>query len=379
MKKVFLLAVSVALLAACKNEPVDTTIKIDATDYGAETINLAWATPDGEYKVEPITIENGKGEITIDVPEGTNLRMASLDPRSNIEMERGMIPGPGFSFYAEKGTTTITFDAATWPEVTIKGGKLAKDMNNYWKEMGPLQRKSFDFTREMVAQREAGGQPERNPEAAKVQDDMTAVQDNFIANNPDSPLSLDLLGQQFMQLELADFEARFNKLGEGVKGSEKGVATADRIAKAKAMEPGNPAPAFTKKDKDGNTVTLADYKGKYVMIDFWGTWCGPCRASHPHLIQLHDKYQPLGVEFINIAQEGGNDAREKWLKAIEEDGLTWTQILNDEGQEECDVVSLYAINAFPTKVLIDPQGLIVEKWIGDSPAVDAKLEEIFGK
>ena len=377
MKKILLIAALAVFMGSCTKQ-TGTTIKIDAANYDAETINLAWVA-DGEYKVEPLTLVDGKAEITVDLPEGTDIRLASLDSRNGIQMDRGMIPGPGFSFYAENGKINISFDADKWPEVTIKGGKLSSDVNNYWKEMGPLQGKSFEATRRMVAQREAGEQPTPDPESTNVREQMEKVQDKFIAANPNSLLSLDLLNGKFMQSDLLDFESQFNKLGQNVRETKKGKAIAEKIAQAKKMLPGNPAPDFTKKDKDGNTVTLAGLKGKYVMIDFWGTWCGPCRASHPHLIQLHKKYSPLGVEFINIAQEGGSDARPKWLQAIEDDGLTWTQILNDEGMEECDVVTLYGIQAFPTKVLIDPQGVLVATWIGDTPEVDAKLLEIFGE
>lgn len=82
---------------------------------------------------------------------------------------------------------------------------------------------------------------------------------------------------------------------------------------------------------------------------------------------------------INVASESGAKAREIWLKAIEEDGMTWTQILNNEGKDKCDMVREYAITAFPTKVLIDAEGKIIVRAVGESEPVDAKLKEIFGE
>ena len=104
-----------------------------------------------------------------------------------------------------------------------------------------------------------------------------------------------------------------------------------------------------------------------MLLDFWGSWCGPCRASHPHLKALQAHYGPQGLEVINI-----------WLKAVEEDQMTWTQILNNEDREVCDVVKLYGITAFPTKVLIDPEGKIIVKTVGESAPIDEKLKEVFG-
>ena len=128
----------------------------------------------------------------------------------------------------------------------------------------------------------------------------------------------------------------------------------------------------------GTGCDLANLRGKYVLLDFWGSWCGPCRASHPHLKALQAHYGPQGLEVINIAQENGADARKIWLKAVEEDQMTWTQILNNEDREVCDVVKLYGITAFPTKVLIDPEGKIIVKTVGESAPIDEKLKEVFG-
>ena len=110
---------------------------------------------------------------------------------------------------------------------------------------------------------------------------------------------------------------------------------------------------------------------------------GTLPVSYTHLdvykrqaLQAH--YGPQGLEVINIAQENGADARKIWLKAVEEDQMTWTQILNNEDREVCDVVKLYGITAFPTKVLIDPEGKIIVKTVGESAPIDEKLKEVFG-
>lgn len=107
-------------------------------------------------------------------------------------------------------------------------------------------------------------------------------------------------------------------------------------------------------------------KGKYVLLDFWGSWCGPCRASHPHLKELH-KNVAGKVVFVNVADENVKDleqAKKLWKQAVKEDGMTWTQILNNEGKEEQDLLKLYNITSFPTKILIDPEGKVVARLVG---------------
>ena len=254
-----------------------------------------------------------------------------------------------------------------------------------------MEAKQFELQRNSPA--EQRGRRASNPEMEKIREEMRDARNQFIRKNPNSTLSLIFLapsfGVSFGELEqLDEFEALFNTLGKKMRESERGQRiigfiewNRESIERRDILTPGNLAPAWTKKDKHGNSISLSDFLGQYVLLDFWGSWCGPCRASHPKLVQLHRKYSPLGLVFIHIAQENSRNAEENranWLRAIEEDGLTWTQILNNEGREEYDVVRLYNIPGFPTKILIAPDGKIVAVWVGASPDLEEKLKEIFG-
>ncbi|MDR0438584.1 MAG: AhpC/TSA family protein [Bacteroidales bacterium] len=378
MKKTFLYAALVSLCLACAEKSTETTIKITAKNYNAEIITIGWVE-DEDFKVEQLTLENGKAEIVVNVPEGEPIVLMNNDPRNQIDMEDGVVPGVMFMFYAEKGTITISFDADHWPALTIKGGPLNNDLNRFHKDMAPLEAKQFEIIRRSFA----GEEEEEDKlmiEMENLQKEMTLVREQFIRKNPNSLHSVQLLAMIQRELELDEFEALFNTLSKKMKQTEQAASIAEVIEKTRAMQSGMPAPAFTKKDKNGNTVSLSDHLGQYVLLDFWGTWCGACRQSHPKLVEMYKKYSPLGLVFINIAFEGGNSeaVRERWLKAIADDGLVWTNILNDEGKDECDVISLYNISAFPTKILIDPQGKFVATWVGSTPEAEEKLKEIFG-
>ena len=201
----------------------------------------------------------------------------------------------------------------------------------------------------------------------------------FIKGNPSSYAAMYLLNGMRNDFTLKDYAATFAAFDQALREMPLGKEMQGAIDIALRTEVGAIAPDFEKVDKDGNTIRLSDYRGKYVLLDFWGSWCSPCRDSHPHLKEIEAKYRDKGLVVINIATENGSKAREIWLQAIEEDGMTWTQILNNEGKDKCDVVKDYAITAFPTKVLIDGDGKIVVRAVGESEPIDAKLKEVFGE
>lgn len=139
---------------------------------------------------------------------------------------------------------------------------------------------------------------------------------------------------------------------------------------------GTEAPAFTQLDIDGNEVSLSDFKGKYIILEFWGSWCVHCRKSHPHLVELYEKYKGKNFDIISLA---ANDKREAWLKAIKEDKLLWSQINLAENKAKQDVAKLYGIKAYPTKILIDPKGVIVAYCTNNMDDIDNKLKQVFKK
>lgn len=197
---------------------------------------------------------------------------------------------------------------------------------------------------------------------------------------PDSPLSGFLLNTYFTS---QDDYAIARKLYEGLSDAGKQSsyaqafkATLDKQGKLEESK-GAQAPAFMLTDKEGKKVSLSDYKGKYMILDFWGSWCGPCRMSHPHLIELYNKYKDRNFDILGMANEKDPDPA-KWLKAVADDGLPWRQVNLTANESGKDVLANYNVRAFPTKILIGPDGRIGAFYVGNSHELDGKLKEIFG-
>lgn len=372
----FLILSAATLLTSCATDK-KVKIAVVAKHYPMDTLRLVWRLGE-QFQEAKIPLSNGSGKIEIALPDYTLISIINDDPGKKIMHDNGNIPTSPINFFAENGETVrIEFDNDNWPVAHITGGKVNTDYMSLWSKTGPLRYEE----RILQGKKYSPWETDKDTCQQALAANMTArleLENEFIRSNPDSYVSLHLLTSLKTSMTLKEYEQLFLKLDEKVRNTDLGSITLEQISIAKKSSPGQPAPDFRKKDKDGNTIRLSDLKGKYVLIDFWGTWCIPCRKSHPHLVELHEKYAPRGVQFINVAHEFDTRNRNYWLKAIKEDKLTWTQILNDEGLKECDLVNLYAVTAFPTKILIDPEGKIVARYSGDSKALDEELEALFG-
>lgn len=132
------------------------------------------------------------------------------------------------------------------------------------------------------------------------------------------------------------------------------------------------APEISMTDPENKERSLSDLRGKYVLIDFWASWCGPCRKENPNVVRTYNKYKDKGFEIFSVSLD---EDKKRWEKAIEADGLVWENHVSDLKGWKSDVVSLYGFNGIPHTVLIDPEGKIVATKLR-GPALEQKLKEL---
>ena len=146
---------------------------------------------------------------------------------------------------------------------------------------------------------------------------------------------------------------------------------ANRLAVLKKSAIGQPMIDFTQADVNGKPVRLSDYKGKYVLLDFWASWCGPCRAENPNVLKAYNQFKDKNFTVVGVSLD---EKADKWKEAIEKDGMPWMQVSDLKGFRN-EVAQQYGIQAIPFSFLIDPQGIIVAKELRGA-ALHTKLAEI---
>lgn len=203
----------------------------------------------------------------------------------------------------------------------------------------------------------------------------------FLAENPNSPALLPLLSTIDPTQNFKGYELVVDQIVKGFDGSPavNNIKAMYLQQKAKYEEtlflsPGNVAPIFSQAKADGKQLSLTDLKGQYVLLDFWASWCGPCRKENPNVVRLYQKYAPKGFTVMSVSLDKDKLA---WQDAIKKDNLIWTNHVSDLKGWANEAAQLYKVNGIPFTVLIDKEGKIVQKNLRGEE-LEKTLQSIFG-
>jgi thiol-disulfide isomerase/thioredoxin len=253
-------------------------------------------------------------------------------------------------------------------------GSSANDIyNHFLEQIKPVEKKMMDtlyarYGKDYI-QSTVDTSSEKYKSLMKEYNELSAVKTNFsnqilestIRENPSSFASIVLLDENIRNLSLAKREQLYSLLPPLYKKGVYGNDIETNINGMKKSALGNTVDDFSLNDPKGMPMRFNSLKGKYVLIDFWGSWCGPCHTAFPALRSLYAKYRAKGFEILGIATETNIDA---WVKDINNEKLPWPQMVDVQGAQSISQ-SLFAITQYPTAILIDPDGKIIGRF-GDN-------------
>ena len=268
-----------------------------------------------------------------------------------------MVVGQRFSLPIMLENANITVNAGQ-AGLNVTGSEGQKIYDQFMAINATAQQEAMKLQQEYQAANGDQAKMQAVQEAyAKLMTDAQAKETELIKANPDSYVSTFVIVSGMGQMEYEQLKEKYALLGEKAKATAHGKAIAAQIAKLESTAIGQIAPNFTVTTPEGESISLYDIKGKVKLIDFWASWCGPCRGENPHVVEIYKEYHPKGLEILGVSLDNNQEA---WVKAIEDDGLTWNHVSDLKGWENA-AAQLYGVNSIPHLLVLDENNQIVAR------------------
>ena len=383
MRKIVLSVLVISLLASCENKESKTfsvsgvlhnapskVVYIEESDIttGKKTLRDSSAIAD-----------DGKFSISLNAPK---------DAVYNLLLQNDVSQFVTLINDASKINVEADFTKRT-DFYTVSGSKASKSIQEYLAKISGMQRDRFNIYFQVDSIKRNNGDSalaqNLNIQEKQISSEEKTFTQQTVQQATNSSLALFILSTyqgmardpNFRVNGFTDAEVvalltdMLNKFPE--RTDIAGIRNSVESTIPKTLWVGKPAPEISLPDTEGRTVNLSSFRGKYVLVDFWASWCGPCRRENPNVVQAFNQFKNKNFTILGVSLDRPGQ-KENWIKAIKEDNLTWTHI-SDLKFWQSEVVPVYQVGSIPFNVLVDPNGKVVAENLRGN-ALGQKLQEL---
>lgn len=379
MKRIFFIATAcIFILGSCKNKSASQIEsgfvlngKMDEALPAASIALLSYKQMDSLI-TDSVIVKNGKftfkGRVIHPIQANISIRHGETFPEKSWNRD-------SFSFYLENSDIKIT-STDSIKKGDIEGSMLSAQSIALARQINPLRNKIHTLSLGLQGKPQDSAYMATADTIKAAGESAKAIVRKFIEEHRDSYIAL----RDFANYELGyNFdpmvaEAEYNKFSEPVRNTPLANKIWEKIALAKKTSVGQQAIDFSQLTMDGKDFTLSSLRGKYVLVDFWASWCVPCRMENPFVVKAYNQFKDENLEIVGVSLD---EKRKNWEYAIEKDGLPWIHVSDLKGWKN-EVAKAYGISAVPQNFLLDPNGVIIDKNLRGEE-VAARLADIFSQ
>lgn len=360
------------LILSCSKDSDTYSLKGNAYGFADGTTIYVYTIEDNNQPQPIDTLTVQKEQFSATYPKSDRLMLGYLvteEPRGNVV------------FFPENENLTVHMYKDSLSASYVSGSKQNEMYTGFMKTIRELNRKKQSISsRYQAARNQQDGilMSQIQQENIEVIAEETNYKLGFIKENTSSIFSLMLLSEMLSRQEILPSQASevLNTLPPKLAASQLGTQLKATIENLKRAEIGSLAPDFSAPSPSGDMLSLKESMGKYTIVDFWASWCKPCRAENPNVVRVYQKYHDKGLNIISVSldREGQKD---RWLKAIEDDKMTWAHVSNLKFWQD-PIAKMYNVRSIPATFLLDENGTIIDKNLRGQ-ALEAKIASLLGQ